>query len=326
MISTRSLDSIRSVYWNDRSGRFRTPFRLGGAVLVLVALALPISPALRALPDLPTVYEGLVGTGMQAAAATAAVVVAVTYLDRRSLADIGLDVSSRSGRDVVVGLLTGTGLVAVGVLAGVAAGWVEFDGTLGTTSTVGVVPGVLAYALLMAMIGFHEELFLRGYLLTNIYEGLQIVGHRIALGAATVVSSSVFAVLHLLNPNASVISTLGLFALGLFFATGYVFTENLAFPVGAHAAWNFVMGVGFGLPVSGRETTVFVIDIVERGPDLFTGGEFGPEAGLLGILALLVGIVCTYVWATSIRSPAGSANHLATDRHDVATAESASNR
>jgi membrane protease YdiL (CAAX protease family) len=294
-------NAIRDVYWNRRSDRLRMPFRLAGAVGLFGMLFLAATPALRFLPTLPRVYEGLIGTGVQATLATVTVAVAVRFLDRRSFDRIGCVVSRRSGRDVIVGLLTGTGLVTGAVSGGLGLGWVEINDTIGTTSGVDVVAGVIAYALLMGLIGFHEELFVRGYLLTNLYEGFQSIGDRAALLIATVASSSVFAAAHAVNPNASVISTLGLFALGFLFATGYVFTGSLGFPIGAHIAWNFVMGIGFGLPVSGMETTAFVLDAVEVGPDVFTGGAFGPEAGLLGITALLGGIALTYLWATAIR-------------------------
>jgi hypothetical protein len=39
-----------------------------------------------------------------------------------------------------------------------------------------------------------------------------------------------------------------------------------------------------------------VIAVQEQGPDLWTGGAFGPEAGLLGVLATVAGMAAIVGW------------------------------
>jgi hypothetical protein len=114
---------------------------------------------------------------------------------------------------------------------------------------------------------------------------------------AWILSSVLFGVLHYLNPNSSWLSTLYLVIYGVFLGTGYVLTGQLAIPIGLHFTWNFVQGSIFGYPVSGRALSeASVITTEQIGPVLWTGGAFGPEAGLLGIVAMLAGMGLTVLW------------------------------
>jgi hypothetical protein len=39
-----------------------------------------------------------------------------------------------------------------------------------------------------------------------------------------------------------------------------------------------------------------MVQISSNGPDVWTGGSFGPEAGLLGFFANLLGILLIIIW------------------------------
>ena len=95
-------------------------------------------------------------------------------------------------------------------------------------------------------------------------------------------SSLWFGIAHLGNPNtdAKVFVAVGIFLAGVFLAYGYLSTKQLWLPIGLHIGWNFFEGVGFGFPVSGLDI-YHLTRITVSGPELWTGGAFGPEAGLV---------------------------------------------
>jgi hypothetical protein len=77
----------------------------------------------------------------------------------------------------------------------------------------------------------------------------------------------------------------------LFFAAGYLLTGRLSTAIALHAVWNFFEGGVFGFPVSGDKEGSSLILIAQSGPAWMTGGDYGPEGGLIGVGASLAGIV-----------------------------------
>jgi hypothetical protein len=147
-------------------------------------------------------------------------------------------------------------------------------------------------------VGIYEEVAFRGYILVNLAEGLKFrfIGRRAALIFAWVLTSLVFGVMHATNPNATLISTLNIFFAGLFLGLGMVLTGDLAIPIGLHITWNFFQGNVFGFAVSGVKNGATLISTEAIGPIWFTGGRFGPEAGFIGLLAMVIGSILTLLW------------------------------
>ena len=100
----------------------------------------------------------------------------------------------------------------------------------------------------------------------------------------------------------------------------FLLTGELALSVGVHIAWNFFQGNVFGFPVSGLtmfRTTIF--NTVQGGPELWIGGDFGPEAGLLGLIAIIAGSLAMLWWVKRTRGGLRIAYSLAEYRRDPAS-------
>jgi membrane protease YdiL (CAAX protease family) len=223
------------------------------------------------------------------------------FFDRRPLFGFGLRINRRWWLDFGFGLLLGALLMAGIFLTELAAGWVTVTGAFETTREGDpFFPVILAPLVGWVLLGIYEELVFRGYQLTNMAEGLNFrrLGPRGAIVLAVVLSSSLFGGVHVWNPSASAISTVNL-ALwgGLLLGSSYVLTGRLALPMGLHIGWNFFEGNVFGFPVSGVETVgATFLSIEQSGPLLFTGGAFGPEAGVLTNAASGLGFLLILLW------------------------------
>ena len=205
-------------------------------------------------------------------------------LDRRSFRSLGLELSGKSWADLAVGFVIPGLLMGLIFLAELSLGWTTFERFAWQTAEPNdVILGLVSGLVTFTLVGFSEEILSRGYHLQNLKDGLN-------LGWALFLSSAIFAVLHAANPGSNWVSTLGLLLAGYFLAYGWVRTRQLWLPIGLHIGWNFFEGVVFGFPVSGL-STFRLIQHNTTGPVLFTGGEFGPEAGLIIIPAMALGIV-----------------------------------
>lgn len=91
------------------------------------------------------------------------------------------------------------------------------------------------------------------------------------------------------NPNGTWLAVAGITFLALLHVYGYARTSQLWLPIGIHTGWN-IFQRSFGFPVSGYELSG-LIKINVSGPELWTGGVFGPEAGLIIIPVCIIGAV-----------------------------------
>jgi membrane protease YdiL (CAAX protease family) len=219
-----------------------------------------------------------------AIAMTLSVWIARRLIDHRSFVSLGFHLDRRAPLDVLIGFLI-TGVV-MGVIYAVeaGAGWLRFDGwAWETISANHVALGLISGLVGFTVVGYYEELLYRGYHLQNIRDGM-------GLGWGLFLSSMIFAISHLTNPNVTWYSTLlGLIAAGYFLAYGWFRTRQLWLPIGVHIGWNFFEGNVFGFPVSGIDV-VGVIRHTPTGPVTVTGGPFGPEAGLILLPAMAIGL------------------------------------
>lgn len=215
--------------------------------------------------------------------------------ERRGPSALGLNGRGlmRFLRGYLIGLAFLLGVVGVIWIAG---GYVvEGPGAFGSAAVgAALLPiGVLLLGFIIQ--GSSEELLFRGWL-------MQLIASRHGLWIAVVANSALFALAHAGNIEPSKELYVGLANIVLFglFISLYAAREGSLWGVcGWHAAWNWLLGLGFGLEVSGTviETTPLITDLTgaEGAAWWLTGGGFGPEASFVTTAVLLIGTVALIV-------------------------------
>jgi uncharacterized protein len=202
---------------------------------------------------------------------------------RQPIRDMGLVFRSGWRREFGLGAALGWGMLVASILPMVLTG--------GLIITFWLVPrqfGILVIdLLLLAVASLAEEVAFRGYPFQRLIEAM---GPTLA----TIVSSFVFAVLHIFNLGANRASFVITVFCSWLLSVAYLRTRALWVCWGWHFAWNASMCLVFGLPVSGITEFSPVIQSNTVGPTWMTGGDYGPEASVVTAVVLLIGIFMVY--------------------------------
>jgi hypothetical protein len=295
MLPTPKRSFWKSIFLSPGEPRLRAAWRLAIQTILLLVLlvGLSIPVGLLALTlrggTSGTLYLTL-STAVELVAITGSVYLARRFLDRRSFASLGLKWDRRVFPDLLAGIAITFVMMGLIYLAMSLFGWTHFTGYAWHFDPLAVVLGqLLLYLLAFTLVGWQEELLSRGYHLQTLSSGTNLFW-------GVVISSAIFGVLHLGNPNATWVSAVGIFFAGLFLALGYLCTGRLWLSIGLHIGWNFFEGVVFGFPVSGIAIYP-LLRITVSGPAMWTGGAFGPESGLIVLPALAVGALLVWLYS-----------------------------
>ena len=276
---------LARIFISPDEPRLRAGWRLLIQTLLMIVISLPIS-----------LFANLIKVGsnellqsqiVELIIFVSSIYLARRFLDKRSFVSLGLQINKQALADIFIGIAITFVMMGLIYFAEVGAGWLTFKNfAWQAESTTNVIFGVLTFFVVFIFVGWNEELLSRGYHLQTLASGTNMFW-------GVVISSSVFGLAHLGNPNATWISAAGIFFAGVFLAYGYLRTGQLWLSIGLHIGWNFFEGVIFGFPVSGLDIYRLIHHQVQ-GPVLWTGGAFGPEAGLIVLPALVIGAALIY--------------------------------
>jgi membrane protease YdiL (CAAX protease family) len=284
--------TLQNILFSPDEHRLRAGWRLLIQTLlfglILIIVILPV--VLLGFFNSNLLNAPIVSYTVSLIAITGSVLIARVWLDRRSITSLGLKLNSRALIDVLVGILIAALMMGAIYLFMLAVGWLTFESFAWENDPVSIVLiEMLIIFITFVFVGWNEELLSRGYHLQNLESGLNTFW-------GVLISSAIFAILHVINPGANLVSTLGVLLAGVFLAYAYLRTRQLWLPIGLHIGWNFFEGAVFGFPVSGLPAYQLLRGTVE-GPPIWTGGAFGPEGGLILLPALALGALLIYAYS-----------------------------
>jgi membrane protease YdiL (CAAX protease family) len=287
-LSQRSI--VARIFLSPDERRLRAGWRLLIQTLFMAIIGVVLSALIAILPSNFVIsLDGLFSAQLlELLVIGGSIYIARRLIDKRDFVSLGFKFSGQAWQDLLLGICIPGIMMGFIFVIEWSFGWLTFEGFAWQVDPLSdVFTNALIVFLIFILVGWNEELLTRGYHLQTIASGSN-------LGWGIFLSSAVFGILHLGNPNATWLSAIGILFAGLFLAYGYVRTGQLWLSIGLHIGWNYFEGTVFGFPVSGLDV-YRLTHITVDGPVLWTGGTFGPEAGFIVVPALLLGT--GLIWA-----------------------------
>jgi membrane protease YdiL (CAAX protease family) len=265
----------------------RDPFQIAirvGVYVLLCFITLLVFGGLLSWFENPI----LAGAGSSLVVGVFANWLSLRIFEQLHVADAGLHLGRASADNLTLGLAGGIGsaVLVLGppLLVGAAhftrAPGYEFSAASALFVTVLLVAGAIG-----------EELMIHGY-------AFQLLTAQIGGWATIVPLAAIFALLHGSNPASTWVSTGITAGFGVVFGYAWLRSRDLWLPIGLHFGWNFTLAL-FGANISGLRIRVTGYELSWTAGNLWSGGDYGPEASVLtlGVLTLLF----VFVWKAPVR-------------------------
>jgi membrane protease YdiL (CAAX protease family) len=244
---------------------------MGAVFVLLIGLSNSFREALSSHP-----WLALAAAAGMASLGLAIYVVFVRFIERRRATELSL---AGAGREWGSGVLVGAVLYTLSVLILMIPGIYRIEGLNPWSYLLPAAAMAVSSSVL-------EEILYRGLL-------FRIVEESLGSWIAVVVSSLVFGISHLVNPQATIIGALAISVeAGLLLAAAYLVTRRLWLGIGLHLAWNDTQSAIFSGAVSGGNADPGLIQPKIEGPEALTGGIFGLESSLIAfLLCTIAGVI-----------------------------------
>jgi len=205
-------------------------------------------------------------------------ILAWKYIKKRPLSNMGISSLKEHSKELLIGLLFGILSISVVFAAIILSGNAVVESWTPHFSL-----DTILYLLLFIMVGFAEEIYGRGFIMSALRQTKNVY-------VVVIVSSGIFAFLHSSNSGIGALPYINLALVGALFAYMYLKSGNIWMSIGYHITWNYFQGNVFGFKVSGLATKGILTTTYESN-NILNGGAFGPEGGLFVTVILLLGFL-----------------------------------
>ena len=241
------------------------------AGLGLLNLVAVIVVVIAVQPVLHKFFSDAVGAAVLALLVLATYIAASKWIERRTLSELSI---SQLLPEISGGLAGGLALFAT-VIAILWIAGVYHPG--GRGAAIGLASGFAA----AVAAGVIEETLFRGLL-------FRLSSKIVGTWGALLLTAILFGAAHAFNRGATFSSSLAIaLEAGILLGAAYAATQRLWVPIGLHIGWNFAEGSIFSMSVSGNNIKEGVFRGSLSGPQILTGGQFGPEASIIAVIVCL---------------------------------------
>ncbi|MBL0202080.1 MAG: CPBP family intramembrane metalloprotease [Chitinophagaceae bacterium] len=224
----------------------------------------------------------------------ALIVLAATFISqllrKKPFSEIAGTINFTWVKNLLQGILLGALLMFLPALILYLGGWVRFE-----------IQPIDAKVLLNATVVFisvavAEEFLFRGFI-------FQRLTGSMGVWPAQLIIAAYFLLIHINNPGMEgtikLLASANIFTASLLFGFAFLKTKSLAMPIGIHFMANWMQGTLLGFGVSGNDEAGILKPLFVQAPAWLTGGTFGLEASLFGLVSLVIITAAFYTWYPS---------------------------
>ena len=207
----------------------------------------------------------------------------VKFFEGRKISSLGF-VKNGAIKRYLAGFVTGILInsIVVGLMA--IFGNIEVAEQSANLTGFSAVGLVAIYLLGFMVQGASEEILSRGWM-------MQVIGARYKPWLGVLLSTLLFAILHLGNAGVNPISVINLILVSFLLALFVLNDGSLWFACAWHSSWNWMLGNVYGLSVSGHGEKITLVDLNTKGNELLSGGGFGPEGSIVTSIVIVLAII-----------------------------------
>ncbi|MGH9667015.1 MAG: lysostaphin resistance A-like protein, partial [Bryobacteraceae bacterium] len=204
------------------------------------------------------------------ASAAVANSIALRIWEHGQMAAIGVGWTAESRRNLLIGVAGGVAAGLV-VLAGpIAVRVADLERVAGSSFQW---PSLIFVSLVLLFGAVGEEMLFRGY-------AFQLLVGVLGPFATILPFGVLFGFAHIDNRNITTLGVANTMLWGILLGYAVVRSGDLWLAIGLHFGWNWTLPL-FGVNLSGFTMGVTGVTVRWRASDLWSGGAYGPEGGLL---------------------------------------------
>ncbi|MEO7143156.1 MAG: type II CAAX endopeptidase family protein [Bryobacteraceae bacterium] len=249
-------------------------------VYVFLAIAgMTIFPALM-LPIAGYLVTAALSVFVSAAVANS---IALRIWEQSRLSAIGLAWTAASRRNLLIGAacgLAGGLLVTLAPIAARAADLVRAPNALFQW------PSLIFVSIVLLLGAVGEEMLFRGY-------AFQLLLGVLGPFATILPFGVLFGIAHLANQNVTTLGIVNTMLWGILLGYAVLRSGDLWLPIGLHFGWNWTLPL-FGENLSGLTMGITGVTVRWKVGDLWSGGAYGPEGGLLTSVVIAALFFCLH--------------------------------